>query len=347
MSDRGNSSSLDGNAVGNHSSSSEKSTGDASQSASKPSPYRQPQVPEQSLLPERQPQQQEDTWQSTLEQQYEKMEDISPQSGESDTAFDAALGALMAAGSSSGGQEEHPFDLADPSAQYKLSAAAEQSDTKLSSQSNYNILESFDWSSAEPRKRRRYSPVHGVAVDTARPHSLPTKSFKTTGLAEDCPPVDYLSPMKQPKIRNIYSTHDSQPTTYLPQLKSSTEANERRPYRHESFPEKLHRLLRESSLSDKHNIISWTPCGKAFEIHSLEEFEKYIIPVYFRHSHIASFRRQLSMYGFRRAVVDNGFSGFAHEMFHRDHPEQCAAIKRKSDHKEKAAPPSASKSPHN
>ena len=138
---------------------------------------------------------------------------------------------------------------------------------------------------------------------------------------------------------------DSTKQNYPP-LNVAVDVTERRLYRHESFPEKLYRLLTETQLSGKDHIVSWTPCDKAFEIHQPEAFEKEIIPLYFRHSRIASFRRQLSMYGFRRATLDNGLEGFAHEQFHRDHPEACASIRRTSEIHVEILPSNATESNH-
>lgn len=211
-----------------------------------------------------------------------------------------------------------------------------------------NRSQQLSASSTRPRtqrKRRRNIPVFVVDAAMGLPTTAPAaKSFKTTGLEKDPLTKPAVSTATNPKNRDDFPAHDSLPGNY-PALNISFQVTERRPYRHESFPEKLYRLLHESAVSGKSSIVSWTPCGKAFEIHELEAFEKEIIPKYFRHRHIASFRRQLSMYGFRRAVVDDGYSGFAHEIFHRDHPEQCATIKRVSEIAFKVLPSSSSSAP--
>jgi len=105
----------------------------------------------------------------------------------------------------------------------------------------------------------------------------------------------------------------------------------RRRYSHESFPEKLHRLIREAVDGDKDHIVAWLPDGHGFEIHSLKAFEDEIIPTYFRHQKLASFRRQLSMYGFRRDCAKQEARRYVHEIFHRDHPERCKEVKRLTD----------------
>lgn len=110
------------------------------------------------------------------------------------------------------------------------------------------------------------------------------------------------------------------------------EVKARRRYRHECFPEKLHRLIREATEDGNDHIIAWLPDGNGFEIHSLEAFERFLIPAYFRHQKLASFRRQLSMYGFRRDSSKQDARRYVHLWFHRDHPERCKSVKRLSDY---------------
>jgi HSF-type DNA-binding len=106
-------------------------------------------------------------------------------------------------------------------------------------------------------------------------------------------------------------------------------ARKRRPYRHESFPEKLHRMLLQAELHGKGDVVCFTPSGLAFEIHRVDEFISDVIPEFFRHKSISSFRRQLSMYGFKR-VKDNGpdHGAYQHELFRRDDPTLCRQMKR-------------------
>lgn len=124
-------------------------------------------------------------------------------------------------------------------------------------------------------------------------------------------------------------THESA-DGFLPQ-RVYVEVKERRPYRHESFPEKLYRMIREAEESGMEHVLSWTSCGKSFEVHDIAAFEQEIIPHYFRHSRFASFRRQLNMYGFKRVTASHGKAEFANTDFHRDRPEDCAKLKRVSE----------------
>lgn len=110
---------------------------------------------------------------------------------------------------------------------------------------------------------------------------------------------------------------------------SSLQISARRAYNHESFPEKLYRMLEEVELAGKDDIVSFTADGRAFEIHRPDAFEEELIPHYFRHKNMASFRRQLSMYGFKK-IKDGGpaHGGYAHTMFVKGNPTQCKQMKR-------------------
>ena len=47
-------------------------------------------------------------------------------------------------------------------------------------------------------------------------------------------------------------------------------------------------------------IISWTQDGRSFQIHNTFRFTENLLPVFFKHNNMASFVRQLNMYGFNR-----------------------------------------------
>ena len=134
----------------------------------------------------------------------------------------------------------------------------------------------------------------------------------------------------------------------------------KRKYTHESFPEKLHRLIREAEQDGQENIVRFCDDGSKFQILSTSGFEGQILSKYFRHNKITSFKRLLHMYGFRRIqgtyvfVLFPGacvlfvfarrrkssflqhrfcFSSwnagtFEHEKFHRDYPDLCKTMNR-------------------
>jgi len=105
----------------------------------------------------------------------------------------------------------------------------------------------------------------------------------------------------------------------------------KRTYRHESFPEKVHRMLEETEENNRDDIVSYTADGRAFEIHQPEVFEPEILGHYFRHSRLTSFRRQLSMYGFARVRDGPDAGAYMHELFVRGRPELCKNMVRANE----------------
>ena len=55
------------------------------------------------------------------------------------------------------------------------------------------------------------------------------------------------------------------------------------------------------------NLISWSEDGSSFTIRNQGEFTKTLLPYYYKHSNMASFVRQLNMYGFHKVMsVESG-----------------------------------------
>ena len=102
----------------------------------------------------------------------------------------------------------------------------------------------------------------------------------------------------------------------------------KRAYNHEGFPSKLHRLIRECKDQGKDHIIRFTDDGLQFQILDTAAFETEVLPAYFRHGHISSFKRLLRMYGFRRTQGTWEEGTFEHEKFQREAPELCKEITR-------------------
>ncbi|GKY94851.1 sequence-specific DNA binding [Mayamaea pseudoterrestris] len=99
---------------------------------------------------------------------------------------------------------------------------------------------------------------------------------------------------------------------------------------HMTFPMKLHKLLSEVAAEGKEDIISWTPSGQGCRVHDRARFIDEIVPQYFRHKSMSSFRRQLSMYGFHRNTKGPEIGAYQHALFQRDHPEWAERIMRVS-----------------
>lgn len=65
------------------------------------------------------------------------------------------------------------------------------------------------------------------------------------------------------------------------------------------FIHKLYDMLEDSSLS---HLIWWSPTNDSFCLYPGEEFSN-VLAQYFKHTNIASFIRQLNMYGFRSTTA--------------------------------------------
>jgi len=84
-------------------------------------------------------------------------------------------------------------------------------------------------------------------------------------------------------------------------------------------------------------LISWSEAGNSFLIKNQSEFTKSMLPYYYKHSNMASFIRQLNMYGFHKvmSVESGGLKGdkeeveFAHSYFMRGQEHLLGEIKRK------------------
>ena len=98
----------------------------------------------------------------------------------------------------------------------------------------------------------------------------------------------------------------------------------------ESFPEKLHRLLREVELEGLSDIISFTSDGRAFQIHKPKQFFDKIVPRYFNQSHLSSFKRQLNLYGFEALSSGPLKGAYFHQDFQKMRPELCKLIHRRN-----------------
>ena len=99
--------------------------------------------------------------------------------------------------------------------------------------------------------------------------------------------------------------------------------------KNEPFPLKLYRIVFEAKKNGQEDIISFSPSGRSFMIHNIDAFVENIMPKYFTSNRMASFQRQLNLYGFRRRLRGDDKGGFWHEFFVRGQRNLCLAIKRK------------------
>ncbi|XP_029170843.1 heat shock factor protein 1-like isoform X2 [Nylanderia fulva] len=101
-----------------------------------------------------------------------------------------------------------------------------------------------------------------------------------------------------------------------------------------AFLAKLWRLVEDPETD---NLICWSPSGKSFFIKNQAKFARELLPHYYKHNNMASFVRQLNMYGFHKKVsvelgglkCDKDEMEFAHQFFHKGQPYLVEHIKRK------------------
>ena len=103
-----------------------------------------------------------------------------------------------------------------------------------------------------------------------------------------------------------------------------------------NFPEVLYEMLINAEKEGHESIISFFSHGRAFAVHDTNRFVKELMPRYFLNmGKIASFQRQLNLYGFKRISdgPDNG--GYWHRKFLNGRRDLVIYLKRKSTSKAK------------
>lgn len=93
------------------------------------------------------------------------------------------------------------------------------------------------------------------------------------------------------------------------------------------FPIRLHKMLDKIEADGHGDVISWQPHGRCFVVRKPKEF-KELLPTYFKLSKMASFQRQLNLYGFQRLTRGRDKNGYYHEYFLRGKPALSHKIQR-------------------
>nr|WCC72135.1 heat shock transcription factor 1 [Chilo suppressalis] len=104
-----------------------------------------------------------------------------------------------------------------------------------------------------------------------------------------------------------------------------------------SVPAFLGKLWKLVNDTETNHLISWSPGGKTFVIKNQAEFARELLPLYYKHNNMASFIRQLNMYGFHKitSVETGGLRyekdeiEFSHPCFMKGHAYLLEHIKRK------------------
>lgn len=94
-----------------------------------------------------------------------------------------------------------------------------------------------------------------------------------------------------------------------------------------TFPHKLHDILERNEVDGVfRNIIAWQEHGRCFRIHDQKEFINVIMKMFFNQTKLASFQRQLNLYGFKRLYKGRDRGCYYHELFVKGKPDMCHQI---------------------
>lgn len=128
-------------------------------------------------------------------------------------------------------------------------------------------------------------------------------------------PLPYLSEsaLGDTPLSTLQDAHDTLPEALPSSVQHSTHSKRHAPKRitagkarrnlgggpktRPAFVLKLWNMVNDKS-NDKY--IEWLPDGQSFRVVNREQFEKVVLPKYFKHSNFSSFVRQLNMYGWHK-----------------------------------------------
>jgi hypothetical protein len=113
-------------------------------------------------------------------------------------------------------------------------------------------------------------------------------------------------------VQHDYHDHAADPTVDPTQIKHKAKGGVITP-----FPVKLHEMLDQIERDGLAHVVSWQPHGRCFVVHEAKEFVNHVMPKYFKQTKMASFQRQLNLYGFNRLTGGLDKGGYYHELFLR------------------------------
>jgi len=113
-------------------------------------------------------------------------------------------------------------------------------------------------------------------------------------------------------VQHHYHDHSTDPTVDPSLIKHKAKGGVITP-----FPVKLHEMLDRIEADGLGHVVSWQPHGRCFVVHKPKEFVNHVMPHYFKQTKMASFQRQLNLYGFNRLTGGLDKGGYYHELFLR------------------------------
>lgn len=201
-------------------------------------------------------------------------------------------------------------------------------------------------SSMEPRRRQRLVRCDSsTSSDSDNSHK--STSSTTTGIMDqlmdtsvDVP--DLASHRQQdptqvclPSIQELMVFHFPRSATLLEQLPEDLEIKTSKgAHMSTHLPPSISPFLRTlfGMLEDpeNHHLIAWSHAGKAFEIKDVQRLTSELLPRYFRSRKLASFKRNLNLYGFKTWAKSSPglYKTFSHPSFQRQEPMGLSNIQR-------------------
>jgi HSF-type DNA-binding len=143
---------------------------------------------------------------------------------------------------------------------------------------------------------------HTMKVAKNEEKIVPTSSSRTTKIR---------IPHDRIKVQHNYHDHSHDPTPCPDTTALSAQSKSGSP-----FPNKLFDMLMRAEEDAISHIISFAPHGRAIQIHDSKALVS-LLPKYFTLSKIASFQRQLNLYGFGRLTKGPDRGCYYHEYFLR------------------------------
>lgn len=171
------------------------------------------------------------------------------------------------------------------------------------------------------QRRPVASAIHRP-IDTALLQTVTSKTnFPPTPQSYELPNVDSQAEEEARKAQANAHAHITVQHNYHDHANDNkTDYQEEHPARGgvtTPFPLKLHEMLDCVDRDGHGDIVSWQPHGRCFLVHKPKEFVE-MLPHYFKLSKLASFQRQLNLYGFQRLTRGRDRGGYYHELFLRD-----------------------------
>ncbi|KAL7550596.1 hypothetical protein ACHAWF_013817 [Thalassiosira exigua] len=158
-----------------------------------------------------------------------------------------------------------------------------------------------------------FAPELQPASSTRPKPLLPTRTTKKSKKPDFAlHPHPYLPHHDGLVVQHHYHDHSADPIVDPTLIKHKAKGGVIIP-----FPVKLHSMLDKIEEDGLAHVVSWQPHGRCFVVHKPKEFVNHVMPHYFKQTKMASFQRQLNLYGFNRLTSGLDKGGYYHEMFLR------------------------------